>query len=321
METLGLIAVTPIGISLVLAGILYFAHFGRFVLPGSSRECATSGQSVGEYMRGLYGIDTKFFEVIVPAGSDLEGQLMDDVMARRHVHIIGSYLRSKRYFLPLVAETAVQTPCRLAILGERTEVQNLAAEHGARLLDRLRIFADDYAPTVAGMAEVAVPPGASIVGECAVDLLMRSVYGVSVIAIHRGEETLSLVETEDHEPTRVGMVPLQTGDTLVAFTNWGRLAKLSLDRDFVVVTQGFPREERRPKTVLHALVFFLLAVGMVLFSDMRLSPCLLVGASGMILSNVLSIEEACEAVSWSTVFLLASLLPLGHAVQNTGTAA
>ena len=40
----------------------------------------------------------------------------------------------------------------------------------------------------------------------------------------------------------------------------------------------------------------------------------------MIATNVLRIDEAYEAVSWSTVFLLASLLPLGQAVQNTGTA-
>ena len=41
----------------------------------------------------------------------------------------------------------------------------------------------------------------------------------------------------------------------------------------------------------------------------------------MIASRVLTIEEAYSAISWSTVFLLASLIPLGQAVQNTGTAA
>ena len=41
----------------------------------------------------------------------------------------------------------------------------------------------------------------------------------------------------------------------------------------------------------------------------------------MIATNVLRIDEAYEAVSWPTVFLLASLIPLGQAVQNTGTAA
>ena len=47
---------------------------------------------------------------------------------------------------------------------------------------------------------------------------------------------------------------------------------------------------------------------------------LMTGAVGMIVTNVLRIDEAYEAVSWSTVFLLASLIPLGQAVQNTGTA-
>jgi di/tricarboxylate transporter len=45
-----------------------------------------------------------------------------------------------------------------------------------------------------------------------------------------------------------------------------------------------------------------------------------VGAVGMILSRVISIDEAYKAVGWNTVFLLAGLIPLGHAVQSTGTA-
>jgi di/tricarboxylate transporter len=44
------------------------------------------------------------------------------------------------------------------------------------------------------------------------------------------------------------------------------------------------------------------------------------GAIGMVISRVLKIEEAYEAVSWSTVFLLASLIPLGFAVESSGTA-
>ncbi|KRT54990.1 Sodium:sulfate symporter transmembrane region [endosymbiont of Ridgeia piscesae] len=57
-----------------------------------------------------------------------------------------------------------------------------------------------------------------------------------------------------------------------------------------------------------------------MFTDLRLSVALLTGAIGMVLCGVLSIEEAYEAVSWKTVFLLASLIPLGLAVETTGTA-
>ena len=65
-----------------------------------------------------------------------------------------------------------------------------------------------------------------------------------------------------------------------------------------------------------ALGFFLIALTMVLFTDIRLSIALLTGAVGMVLSGVLSIEEAYESVSWKTVFLLASLIPLGMAVVD-----
>ena len=108
---------------------------------------------------------------------------------------------------------------------------------------------------------------------------------------------------------------------MVVHSRWERLSQMKRDRDFVIVTSDFPEEDLRPKKVGWALLFFALAVGLILFSDVRLSLCLLVGAVGMILTRVLSIDEAYEAVSWSTVFLLASLIPLGQAVQQTGTAA
>jgi len=77
----------------------------------------------------------------------------------------------------------------------------------------------------------------------------------------------------------------------------------------------------RPHKVGYAVFFFIAALGLVLFSDLRLSLSLLTGALGMVLSGVLSMDEAYKAVSWKTVFLLASLIPLGMAVENTGTAA
>ncbi len=60
---------------------------------------------------------------------------------------------------------------------------------------------------------------------------------------------------------------------------------------------------------------------MVLVFDIQLSVCLMVGALGMIISRVLSIDEAYQAVDWRTIFLLAGLIPLGIATEKTGTAA
>jgi len=116
-------------------------------------------------------------------------------------------------------------------------------------------------------------------------------------------------------------MPFNPGDTLVAHTDWNALERIENHHDFVVVTTEYPHEEElRPNKLLHAAIFFAIAIFRVLFTDIRLSVALLTGAMGMVLSGVLSIEEAYEAVSWKTVFLLASLIPLGLAVETSGTA-
>ena len=320
IETFELFDVTPIGLALVTSGILFFVLFGRFVLPAATRETGTRAKSVKAYMRDLYGIHTDLIEVEIPLGSTLDHILMADVTQMYHIQIVGSYYEGEKFFLPPASTTTITAPCRLAILGERREVERMVEDHVGYILPRLDVFAEDYAPTVAGMAEVVIPPGSDVIGKCAVDLELRRVHGFSIVAIHRGGETLSLVETETHQPTQIGLEPLRAGDTMVGLTRWDRLARLTQDRDFVVVTQGFPREELRPQKVPHAAAFFLVALFLILFTDIRLSICLLTGAAGMVLSRVLTIEEAYAAVSWSTVFLLAGLIPLGQAVQNTGTA-
>ena len=58
----------------------------------------------------------------------------------------------------------------------------------------------------------------------------------------------------------------------------------------------------------------------MLFTDILLPVALLTGAVGMIVTGVLTMDEAYQAVSWKTVFILAGLLPLGIAVQTSGTA-
>ncbi len=320
MEPFDLFDVTPIGVALILTGILYFMLLGRWVLPGRpEEEDATSGQSLREYLQKIYGLHADIFEVSIPVGHPCEGMTFDDLMQEYHVYIIGSSYRGQRWFAPTI-DTPITTPCRLAVLGRGRDVNEMVLDRGLTMHSGLDVFAEDYAPTKSGVAEVVIPPGSSIIGKCAHDLVFRKTYGASMLAIHRDEETLSYVQTEDHAPTAIAEVPYRAGDTLVIHATWEALTRLTKNRDFVVVTTDFPQEELRPTKVGWALSFFAVALFMILFTDILLSLCLLTGAAGMILTRVLNIDEAYQAVSWSTVFLLASLIPLGLAVQTTGTA-
>lgn len=319
MAPFDLFDVTPIGVALVLTGILYFVVFGQFVLPTQSRDDGSSARSMQEYVENLYGVGTEIYELVAPKGCSFEGRTFLDIMKVEHVYIVGSHYDGKTFMSPLVS-TELTTPCRLAVIGRKEDVLAMAEHTDMMIRPKLEVFSDTFAPTTAGIAEIVIPPGSSLIGKTPVEIRMRRTYGTNLLALHRGEETLSLVETSEHTPVYVGDVALRAGDTLVSYVRWDRLTRLTEDRDFVVVTQDFPREDLRPKKVPHALFFFAIALALILFTDIRLSLCLLFGAAGMILTRVLSIEEAYESVSWSTVFLLASLIPLGQAVQATGTA-
>lgn len=319
MEPFSLFSVTPVGAALVLTGIAYFMLLGRWVLPGMEKVDASTGQGTSEYLERVYGLKAGVFEVDVPADSPLVGQILADINLENNLYIISTFYRGKVSMVQILT-AEIAAPCRLAIIGKDGVVEAFARKYGLEIRPELDVFAEEFALTNAGIAEVVIPPDSKLVGKSPRDLLLRKTYGLSLLGIHRGEETLSHVEYGDHKPTAIGLVPFQPGDMLVAHTRWDNLTRIKQDRDFVVVTADFPQEELRPHKVGWAVLFFLISLSMILFTDVRLSLCLLTGAVGMMLSRVLSIDEAYRAVGWNTVFLLASLIPLGQAVQNTGTA-
>ncbi len=320
METFGLFSVTPIGLALVATGIAYFVFLGRFVLPGKvDKVDAAAGQGTSDYLHRVYGLTADVYEVDVPINTPLVGQQLADINLNNHIYIISTYYRGKVSMVQILT-AEIAAPCRLAIIGKKDEVKKFCDENGLFMRTKLDVFAEEFAPTNAGIAEIVIPPDSHVIGQTPRDMQLRKTTGLSLLAIHRGEETLSHVETEDHVPTAIGLEQFRAGDMLVAHTRWDNLTRLKQNRDYVVVTSDFPQEELRPHKVAHAIFFFLVALSMILFTDIRLSLCLLTGAVGMLLTRVLSIDEAYRAVGWNTVFLLASLIPLGQAVQNTGTA-
>ncbi|MGC3940841.1 SLC13 family permease [Roseobacter sp. EG26] len=320
MAPFSLFSVTPIGAALIATGIVYFLLLGRWVLPGSATPVeVASGHGTSEYLERVYGLHADVFEVDVPADSPLVGQILADINNENNIYIISTFYRGKASMIQILT-AEIAAPCRLAIIGSRPAVAEFAARFKLKIRPELDVFVEEFAQTNAGVAELVIPPDSKLVGKSPRDLLLRKTYGLSLMAIHRGEDTLSHVKTADHEPTQIGLVPFQAGDMLVAHTRWDNLTRIKRDRDFIVVTADFPQEELRPHKVGWALFFFAVSLSLILFSDVRLSLCLLTGAVGMLLSRVLSIDEAYRAVGWNTVFLLASLIPLGQAVQNTGTA-
>lgn len=314
METWGLFSVTPVGIALLVTGIVYFVLAGRFVLPGKAKEDAVSGGDPMDYFQKLYGLDYALHEVVVPADSAVAGQTIHDIETANRLRIIAIDRGNNDLRMGPARDVQIYPGSVLGILGAPDRLREFAAQHGLKQRDQLETFAEQLSSAKSGIAEVVIPPGSSLIGKSARDVWMRKTYGISMTALHRGGETL-------REGDGIRDMPLMAGDALVVHTSWDALAHLEKDKNFVVLTTEYPHEELRPHKVKPALAFFGITLVLILLTDIRLSIALMAGAIGMILSGVLKIEEAYQAVSWKSVFLLASLIPLGLAVETSGTAA
>ena len=280
MSAFHLFSVTPVGIALVATGVIYFVLFGRFVLP-TTRSEGTVGTNTMSYFQDIYGIDYALFEVVVPADSTLVGLMLDDIESSAHIRVIATHRKNKETRVgpgALARDLGIEAGMVMAILASPHDVDLFIAKYGLQKHPYVQDFSEVLASTRSGVAEVVIPPGSKLIGKSARDVWLRKTHGLAMVALHRRGQTL-------REGDDIRNLPLEAGDTLVVHTTWEALARLEKNRDFVVVTSEYPHEETRPQKVGYALFFFLVALGLVLFSDLRLSISLLTGALGMAVEN------------------------------------
>ena len=168
-----------------------------------------------------------------------------------------------------------------------------------------------FDPANAGVSEAVITPSSRFVGQTVGELRLRKRFGVSMLALGRSG---TIYRDEVRSKT------MRAGDILVLHGAWRDLTHAAEDRDFVVVTD-YPKDEERPHRLRHAVVFFTLSMAMALLSNLPLPIALLAGALGMLLTGVINMDEAYHAINWKTIFLMASLIPLGSAMDATGAAA
>ena len=311
LQAFELFDVFPVGLALLTAGVLYFLLGGKYLLPEQKEKATGAPARTKSYFADVYGIKGDLFELLVTVDSPLVGMKISDAEKMEGAPILLAIRNTEEPRLAPPSDEMIWVGTILGVMGTRDVVGRFALDNQCRVQPRMRTFGGLFNASRAGISEVVIPPGSRLVGQSVGELRVRKRYGISVLAINRRGEIL----TEG-----VRDMPLETGDCLVSHSTWRDLSAVGRERDFIVATD-IPAEEQRPQKVGHALIFFAISISMIVFTDYRLSISLLVGAMGMVLTGVLSMDEAYNAVSWKTVFLLASLIPLGAAMERTGTAA
>ena len=162
-----------------------------------------------------------------------------------------------------------------------------------------------------GLLTLALRPGEVLQAE---DLLIVHGHPDHLRRFHVRQH----LQTEPIDPFH-DLVPLQFGDALLVYGQRSNLEVLAQDPDFIVLDEAAARAPRLEKASVAAAIM----VAVLLSAILGFVPIAIAGLSGaalMILFGCLSMEEAYRAIEWKVVFLIAGMLPLGAAIENTGVA-
>lgn len=309
LEPFGLFSVTPVGVALVASGILYFVLLGRFILP--SAKGGEEGRA--DRLASTYHTYEGIFELEAPAGWEGRGSL--DAMRIRPLFLvtvvaIASADGRRKIFAP-TREDRIEPGDVFAVAGARENVEAFARENGFRVRDGLDRFAEDLSPNNAGMLEGIVTPRSELAGRSLRELRFRKTHEINPLAICRGDKVFY---------GGISDIRLRPGDAILLQGRWDRFHVLK-GRPDLTFTSEVLGEVMRPEKAGLALFWLALALALIMVFKVQLSIALLAGALGIVVTRVLSIDEAYQAVDWMTVFLLAGLIPLGLAFERTGAAA
>jgi di/tricarboxylate transporter len=303
--------VTPIGLALVASGIACFILFGRFILPKGTME--SEGEGITSGLRNALEQLGAPFELHTP--SDFthyrEPVLVQDLKRRYLVNVVGIIEPPDFKLLSPTPEAEVRSDIDLLVYGREKDVQRMAEQEGMELKEELGVFKDDVSDTTSGTVEAVVAPRSTVAGKTLSQLNLQDRFRVTPLAIYRHGETYRAA---------IGDLVLNVGDAILIQGAWRRLKVLQEERSLLFTTP-IDVELMRPEKALWAGLWLAVALSMIMIFKIQLSVSLMTGALGMIITRVLSIDEAYRAVDWRTIFLLAGLIPLGIATEKTGAAA
>ncbi len=312
----GFFSFTPIGLSVLAVTVVYMWLVGRHLLPGSDAAPAKSeAHTLADLWVG-FGLERIAHRVRVTNDSPLTGRTLAEaeIGTRFHARVLGierSGRRRGREFLPSPsADAEIHEGDVLCVTAEPADVDALAA---AEHLEKLTIgYADrELWKTELGLAAVLVPPDSTLESQTLRESEFRSNHALDVLGLRRSGAIVPAFTDE----------PLEAGDSLLVLGSWHAIARLQGDtRDFVVLTlpeelhEVAPARRRAPVALLILAAMVLLAA----FDMMPVVAAVLLAALAAVFTGCLTMEDGYDAISWSSLVLIAGMLPVADALESTG---
>jgi di/tricarboxylate transporter len=293
----------------------------RILVQGETEDVAeldkfadfTSAQVLtGEELEEQYNTDERMFVVRLPKYSDLaeatlEKSRLADVFDFR---VVAVFRDGKLKVMPRGDEILAGGDL-LLIEGQHEDLDVLRGLQELDIDTRVSPHLGALESERLTLMDATLDPRSSLAGKTVGELNFRERYGIELAGIWREGGAIGADLADER---------LQIGDALLLLGPHDRLQLLGNDSDFLILTplgQEPPDTRRAPL----AAAIMLAVVLSVMAGYAPIAVAAVVGGSFMVLTGCLNMEQAYRAIDWRAIFLIAGMLPLGTAMQDTGAAA
>ncbi len=309
---IGFFEFTQLGVIILGIGTLYLLTVGRRLLPARVPPA--------EDLTEAFALEDHLYQVRVTADSELIGHHLGEIDRDSEIDIIQLDRGSSSF--PGTSDLVVESGDRLVLLGKYKAVDEFATANDLTQLSKKSVDQDTFSDQDRGnsLAKLVVAPNSNYIGKPLGEYRLSQRYETSILAINRrsGERIINDLES----------VVLEVGDTLLVRSNDAALAYIHDRGNFIRVDappfdiferdgDGLPPIDRNAKL---AVGIMCAVVGIAALGYLPISIAALFGVFAMVVTGVLTPSDAYNSVSWNIIFLLAGVIPLGIAMQETGGA-
>ncbi len=301
MDAFGLFEFAPLGLVMSLVGIIYLTVAGRWLLPRRKGEV----EQVDKYRLADYLAELRVME-----DSPLIGKTWAKSKASREPQVgLANFLRG---------DVATSKPTRtiiregdvLLLHGHLRRLIELQDKYRLKVMTNVKISDQRLKSTELQLSEALIPPRSNLIGRTlnTSDFFRR--YNSRVLAIQRRGKIMK---------ESVWDIQLSAGDTLLIQGHKDDISRL-LTSPNLVVTNELSEFYIRKRRAFVALAALGLLIVLAALNIVPIMVAALISAGVMVIGRCLTIEEAYQAIDWKVIFLLAGIIPLGLAMEQTGAA-
>ena len=298
---IGMFEFTPAGLLFSATGLIYLLTVGRYLIPrGRTSKSLTEEYRLRHFVT----------ELIIRPNSPLIGKSIAETEFREKYNVeVVEILRDGSKLLPSAEATRLQPDDMLLVQGDPHTLMDLQNSQGV-ILKALTVEDRDLEDENIVLVEAFISPTSRLVETTLKEVNFRRTFKANALAIRSHGRTIR---------EKIGRIPLEYGDSLLILTSRDQVEVLRQSPDFLVLEEvrgGFLRKDK----LYYAVGIFLAIVLLAALGVVSIMKAALLGIGFMVLTGCLRLNDLYSHLPWQTIIMLACLIPLGTAMENTGLA-